>query len=88
MQGTLCGAVELFDCCLRRVMYKDKFEMTYVGLSQVQLSISVIATLGVWVIPLWQVIVKNLSTGTRVVLKSHYGCEVCFSALPSAKCLY
>jgi len=54
--GSLCGAVELFDCCLRRVLYKNKFEMTYVGLSQV--------------------IVKNLSTGTRVVLKSHYGYEI------------
>lgn len=56
MQGTLCGGVELFDCCLRRSIYKNKFEMTYVGLSQV--------------------IVKNLSSGTRVVLKSHYGYEV------------
>ncbi|MBN3325630.1 IF172 protein, partial [Atractosteus spatula] len=54
--GTLCGGVEQFDCCLRRSIYKNKFEMTYVGLSQV--------------------IVKNLSTGTRVVLKSHYGYEV------------
>ncbi|KAE8605809.1 hypothetical protein XENTR_v10015326 [Xenopus tropicalis] len=54
--GTLCGGVELFDCCLRRLNYKNKFEMTYVGPSQV--------------------IVKNLSTGTRVVLKSHYGYEV------------
>ena len=54
--GSLCGAVELFDCCLRRVLYKNKFEMTYVGLSQV--------------------IVKNLGTGTRVVLKSHYGYEI------------
>ena len=34
-QGTLCGGVELFDCCLRRAVYKNKFEMTYVGLSQV-----------------------------------------------------
>ena len=34
-QGTLCGGVELFDCCLRRSVYKNKFEMTYVGLSQV-----------------------------------------------------
>ncbi|XP_068135903.1 intraflagellar transport protein 172 homolog [Hyperolius riggenbachi] len=51
--GTLCGGVELFDCCLRRSIYKNKFEMTYVGPSQV--------------------IVKNLSSGTRVVLKSHYG---------------
>ncbi|XP_027053913.1 intraflagellar transport protein 172 homolog [Pocillopora damicornis] len=54
--GTLCGGVELFDCCLRRSVYKNKFEMTYVGLSQV--------------------IVKNLSSGTRVVLKSHYGYEI------------
>ncbi|PIK55820.1 putative intraflagellar transport protein [Apostichopus japonicus] len=54
--GTLCGGVELFDCCLRRSIYKNKFEMTYVGLSQV--------------------IVKNLSSGTRVVLKSHYGYEI------------
>ena len=35
LQGTLCGGVELFDCCLRRSVYKNKFEMTYVGLSQV-----------------------------------------------------
>ncbi|XP_076011253.1 intraflagellar transport protein 172 homolog [Genypterus blacodes] len=54
--GTLCGGVELFDCCLRRTIYKNKFEMTYVGLSQV--------------------IVKNLSTGTRVILKSYYGYEI------------
>ncbi|XP_074640366.1 intraflagellar transport protein 172 homolog [Tubulanus polymorphus] len=54
--GTLCGGVELFDCCLKRAIYKNKFEMTYVGLSQV--------------------IVKNLSTGTRVVLKSYYGYEI------------
>nr|XP_014345853.1 PREDICTED: intraflagellar transport protein 172 homolog [Latimeria chalumnae] len=54
--GTLCGGVEQFDCCLRRSVYKNKFEMTYVGPSQV--------------------IVKNLSTGMRVVLKSHYGYEI------------
>ncbi|KAF7654055.1 hypothetical protein LDENG_00075250, partial [Lucifuga dentata] len=54
--GTLCGGVELFDCCLRRTIYKNKFEMTYVGLSQV--------------------IVRNLSTGTRVILKSYYGYEI------------
>lgn len=35
-QGTLCGGVELFDCCLRRLLYKNKFEMTYVGPSQVK----------------------------------------------------
>eukprot|EP01137_Pigoraptor_chileana_P037243 Opistho-2@34026 len=54
--GTLCGAVELFDCCLRRARYKGKFEFTYVGPSQV--------------------IVKRLSSGTRIVLKSHYGYEI------------
>ncbi|CAN9507987.1 unnamed protein product [Ophioblennius macclurei] len=54
--GTLCGGVELFDCCLRRSVYKNKFEMTYVGLSQVM--------------------VRNLSSGTRVVLKSYFGYEI------------
>ncbi|XP_058990366.1 intraflagellar transport protein 172 homolog [Mustela lutreola] len=50
------GGVEQFDCCLRRSIYKNKFELTCVGPSQV--------------------IVKNLSSGTWVVLKSHYGYEV------------
>uniref|UniRef100_A0A3Q2XZS2 Intraflagellar transport protein 172 homolog n=1 Tax=Hippocampus comes TaxID=109280 RepID=A0A3Q2XZS2_HIPCM len=54
--GTLCGGVELFDCCLRRSIYKNKFEVTYVGLSQV--------------------IVRNLSTSSQVVLKSYYGYEI------------
>ncbi|OWF38575.1 intraflagellar transport protein 172 homolog [Mizuhopecten yessoensis] len=54
--GTLCGGVEIFDCCLKRTIYKNKFEMTHVGLSQV--------------------IVKNMSNQSRVVLKSHYGYEI------------
>ncbi|CAL1585627.1 unnamed protein product [Knipowitschia caucasica] len=54
--GTLCGAVELFDCCLRRSIYKNKFEITYEGLSQV--------------------LVRNLSSGSRVILKSGYGYEI------------
>lgn len=33
--GSLCGAVELFDCALRRQIYKNKFDLTYVGVSQV-----------------------------------------------------
>ncbi|KAK7792281.1 hypothetical protein R5R35_013312 [Gryllus longicercus] len=33
--GTLCGAVELFESVLRRTVWKNKFEMTYVGPSQV-----------------------------------------------------
>ncbi|KAL5017204.1 hypothetical protein ScPMuIL_006793 [Solemya velum] len=54
--GTLCGGVELFDCCLKRTIYKNRYEMTHVGLSQV--------------------LVKDLSKGTRIVLKSHYGYEI------------
>ncbi|KAJ3095379.1 hypothetical protein HDU97_007002 [Phlyctochytrium planicorne] len=54
--ANICGAVEMFDCCLRRSRYKGKFEFTYVSPSQV--------------------IVKRLSTGSRIVLKSHYGYEI------------
>lgn len=36
LQGTLCGGVEVFDCCLRRTNYKNKFEITYVSLNQVK----------------------------------------------------
>ncbi|KAH9246952.1 hypothetical protein BASA81_015465 [Batrachochytrium salamandrivorans] len=54
--GNMCGAVELFDCCLKRSRYKGKFEFNYVSPNQV--------------------IVKRLSTGSRIVLKSHYGYEV------------
>ncbi|KAK0069568.1 intraflagellar transport protein 172 isoform X1 [Biomphalaria pfeifferi] len=32
--GTLCGGLELFDCCLKRTLYKNKFEITHVGVSQ------------------------------------------------------
>ena len=51
--GALCGLVDMYDACIRRHRYKNKFEFTYVSLSQV--------------------IVKRLSTGTRIVLKSHFG---------------
>jgi intraflagellar transport protein 172 len=54
--GTLTGAVDTYDACLRRYRYKGKFEFTYVSLSQV--------------------IVKRLSSGTRIVLKSHFGYEI------------
>ena len=52
----MCGAAELFDCCLKRTRYKGKFEFSYVSPSQV--------------------IVKRLSSGSRIVLKSHYQYEV------------
>ena len=54
--GNMSGAVEFYDCCLRRSRYKGKFEFNYVSQSQV--------------------IVKRLSTGSRIVLKSHYGYEI------------
>lgn len=41
IQGTLCGGVEIFDCCLKRTIYKNKFEMTHVGLSQVSVKVGV-----------------------------------------------
>ena len=54
--GTLCGAVELFDCALKRTIYKGKFEFTHIGPTQV--------------------IVKTLSTGSRIVLRSNYNYEI------------
>ena len=54
--GSLCGSVDLYDACIRRVRYKGKFEFTYVSTSTV--------------------IVKRLSSGARIVLKSHFGYEV------------
>ncbi|KAF6776162.1 hypothetical protein AHF37_05369 [Paragonimus kellicotti] len=33
--GTLCGGVEQFDCCMKKRMYKNTFELNYVGPSQV-----------------------------------------------------
>jgi intraflagellar transport protein 172 len=54
--GNMCGAAEMFDCCLKRTRYKRKFEFNYISSSQV--------------------IVKRLSSGSRIVLKSHYNYEI------------
>lgn len=54
--GNLTGCVDLFDSSLKKQLYKGKFEMTYVGLSQV--------------------IIRNITSGEKVDLKSHYGYEV------------
>ena len=54
--GTLTGGVELFDCSLKRQIFRNRFEITYVGLSQA--------------------IIKDLSDGKRMVLKSNYGYEI------------
>ena len=35
LQGSLCGALDVYDCCLRRILYKNKYELTYISESQV-----------------------------------------------------
>lgn len=54
--GTLCGAVDLFDACIRRTRYNGTFEFTYVSPSQV--------------------IVKRISNGQRVMIKSSFEFEI------------
>ncbi|KAA0161786.1 hypothetical protein FNF31_03572 [Cafeteria roenbergensis] len=54
--GTLCGLTDVYDACLKRVLYKGRFEFTYVSPSQV--------------------IVKRLSSGARIVLRSTFRCEI------------
>ncbi|KAK4299690.1 hypothetical protein Pmani_028048 [Petrolisthes manimaculis] len=59
--GTLCGAVELFDSVLRRSVWKNKWEMTYVGPSQV----------------LVKPLAGSGPIGSRgVILRSQYGFEI------------
>ncbi|CAL4073000.1 unnamed protein product, partial [Meganyctiphanes norvegica] len=59
--GTLCGAVELFDSVLRRTVWKNKWEMTYVGPSQV----------------LVKPLAGSGPFGSRgVILRSQYGFEI------------
>ncbi|XP_066969064.1 intraflagellar transport protein 172 homolog [Macrobrachium rosenbergii] len=59
--GTLCGAVELFDSVLRRSVWKNKWEMTYVGPSQV----------------LVKPLAGSGPFGSRgVILRSQYGFEI------------
>mmetsp|Transcript_11730 Transcript_11730/g.22317 ORF Transcript_11730/g.22317 Transcript_11730/m.22317 type:complete len:1744 (-) Transcript_11730:31-5262(-) len=50
--GSLCGAVDTYDACIRRYLYRGKYEFTYTSLSSV--------------------IVKRLSTGARMALKSKF----------------
>jgi intraflagellar transport protein 172 len=38
LKGNLTGAVELFDCALRRSRLKGKFDVVYVGPSQVMVT--------------------------------------------------
>jgi len=54
--GSLCGLADMYDACLKRVLYKGRFEFTHVSPSQV--------------------IVKRLSTGARIVLRSTFNYEI------------
>lgn len=54
--GSLCGAVDLYDACIKRYIYGGKYEFTYTSLSSV--------------------IVKRLSSGSRMALKSRFGYEI------------
>jgi intraflagellar transport protein 172 len=54
--GSLCGSVDLFEACVRKSVYKEKFEITYVSHTQV--------------------VVKNLETLRRLVLKPQYSTEI------------
>jgi intraflagellar transport protein 172 len=47
--GSMTGAVDMYDCCVKQCTYKGKFEFTYVSKSSV--------------------IVKELKSGKRIVLK-------------------
>ncbi|ESO08535.1 hypothetical protein HELRODRAFT_74793 [Helobdella robusta] len=33
--GSLCGTVEIFDCCLKKSIYKNTIEISHVGISQI-----------------------------------------------------
>jgi intraflagellar transport protein 172 len=54
--GNITGACAVFDACLKRINYRNKFEFTYVSLSTV--------------------IVKRVSSGMRIVLRSSFGHEI------------
>lgn len=54
--GSMTGAVDIYDACVKRHKYKGKFEFTYVSKTAV--------------------IVKELKSGKRIVLKSVYGWEI------------
>ncbi|XP_025413024.1 intraflagellar transport protein 172 homolog isoform X3 [Sipha flava] len=60
--GTLCGCVELFESVIKRNIWKNKFEMTYVGPSQVLVK------------PLTNN--KENESSNGVILKSQYGHEI------------
>ena len=54
--GNITGIVDLYDVCVKRVLHKGGFELTYVSHSQV--------------------IVRQVDTNTRIVVRSQYNCEI------------
>jgi intraflagellar transport protein 172 len=54
--GSLCGAIDLYDACMRKYTYRGKYEFTYTSPSSA--------------------IIKKLSNGARMALKSKHGCEI------------
>ena len=54
--GSLCGSVDLFEACVKKSVYKEKFEITYVSHTQV--------------------VVKNLETQRRLVIKPQFSTEI------------
>lgn len=78
--GSLCGAVDLYDACIRRVRYKGKFEFTYVSTSTVivkRLSSGATTTPSkISAFPPTPPSPPRAWAGARIVLKSHFGYEV------------
>ena len=54
--GNLCGSVDVFEACLKKTIFKEKFEVTYVSHSQV--------------------VIKNLETNKRLVIKPSLSNEI------------
>lgn len=54
--GSLSGAVDIYEACLKRSIYRNQYEFTYTSLSSV--------------------IVKKISTGNKLSIKSRFGLEI------------
>ena len=54
--GSLCGSVDIFEACVKKSVYKEKFEITYVSHTQV--------------------VIKNLETLKRLVIKPQHSTEI------------
>jgi intraflagellar transport protein 172 len=54
--GNICGSVDVFEACLKKTIFKQKFEVTYVSHSQV--------------------IIKNIETNKRLVIKPNLSSEI------------